>query len=50
LSGCHTIRKKWIEHDHNILADEEWYREQIQKGFKCKGVIFYQNKKMVGAG
>jgi hypothetical protein len=43
-------KEKMEEHDHNILADEEWYREQIQKGFNVKALFFYQNKKMVGSG
>ncbi|KKR43292.1 MAG: hypothetical protein UU10_C0032G0002 [Parcubacteria group bacterium GW2011_GWF1_40_6] len=41
---------KMEEHDHNILATEEWYREEILKGFNIKALFFYQNGKMVGSG
>ena len=43
-------KEKMEEHDHNILADEEWYQEQTQKGFNIKALFFYQNEKMVGSG
>ena len=43
-------KEKMEEHDHNLLADEAWYQEQIQKGFNIKALFFYQNGKMVGSG
>ena len=43
-------KEKMEEHDHNILATEEWYKEQTQKGFNIKALFFYIDKKMVGGG
>ena len=43
-------KEKMEEHNHNILADEEWYQEQTKKGFNIKALFFYQNKKMIGSG
>ncbi|MCM2338881.1 MAG: hypothetical protein NDI62_00265 [Burkholderiales bacterium] len=42
--------EKMKEHGHAILADEEWYQEQTNKGFNIKALFFYQNNKMIGSG
>jgi hypothetical protein len=36
--------------DHDVWADEKWYQEETQKGYKIKALFFYQNKKIVGSG
>jgi len=36
--------------EKKFLATEEWYREEILKGFNIKALFFYQNGKMVGSG
>lgn len=39
---------KMEELNHDILATEEWYQEETQKGYNIKALFFYQNGKMVG--
>jgi len=36
--------------DHDVWADEKWYQEETQKGFKIRALFFYKNEKMVGSG
>lgn len=43
-------KEKMGEHDHGILATEEWYHEETNKGYKIKALFFYQNGNMVGSG
>ena len=42
--------KTMKEHNHIILATEEWYQEQIKRGYNMKALFFYQKGKMVGSG
>ncbi|MBI3305754.1 hypothetical protein HYZ82_01310 [Candidatus Nomurabacteria bacterium] len=43
-------KEKMEEHNYDVRAKEEWYQEQIKKGFIMKGIFFYQDKKLVGSG
>lgn len=42
-------KEKMDEHNYLVRAKEEWYQEQIEKGFNIKSLFLYQNKKLVGS-
>jgi hypothetical protein len=50
LSWLSFYREKMQENKYEVLATEDWFTENQQKGHQLFGLFFYQDHKMVGGG